>query len=125
MIELPEAQEIAKEILLSNPDARFGPANCTYFDDEQKPRCVIGYVFARIGIPSSLMKPHFMGHTPNTSRLECLIRPTAPDFLSVHWNNRVSPAASELFVKIQDLQDTGASWGEVYEQFFGGSDEED
>lgn len=110
MLELSEAREMVKEILLSDPEASFPIEHCVYFSGGA-PKCAVGHVFSRIGITSADLEPlRTSKRNPNTAT-----------FLSLTpvWYGKISAPAAEFLAEVQQLQDVGTKWGDVYEDFFG------
>jgi hypothetical protein len=117
MLTLPQAHEMIAEILLSEPDRRFewnrdAPVDkqCIYFDPEDNPVCAIGHVFTRIGIaPGELSYlPH---NNPNGAKF---------NVLEALWSDRITPEAAGFLGNVQNMQDQGITWREVYDHFYGG-----
>ena len=117
MLELPEAQQMVKEILLAAPGTYFRPmlGSCIYFGDRAEPCCVIGHVFSKIGIGlADLVEAEPQeGNDLNMTRFEAL-RPT--------WEGKISEEAALFLQRAQDKQDLGITWGEVCAELFGRED---
>lgn len=115
-LTLEEVKAMTGEILASAPKTRFlgssyDPPTCIYFyKDSGKPCCVVGHVFSRIGIgPDQLVHP-FSNVNPNTTRIIGI---------PGTWQGKISEGAADWLGFVQDRQDGGLSWGEIYAQEFG------
>ena len=118
-LTLPEARKMVAEILLSAPGTCFSdPNRCVYFYDDESPACVLGHVLHRLGIGLNDLVPDLAGGPviANSCRF-CLLHMT--------WQEKITTKAAQWLGRVQEEQDIGYSWGEVYVHFFpkGGKDE--
>ncbi len=113
-LTLTEAKAMVAEILLSQPDARFGPGIrlCRYFNEDGSPDCCVGHVLSRVGITREDVKGFDVG-TPNDPNSAVF------DLLHPLWSGDIDPAAGKFLIEVQHKQDSGVTWREVYEHFFG------
>lgn len=115
-LTLEETKAMVAEILLSNPDERFGefggPARgraCLYFEESTgEPACVVGHVFSRLGM--TLEDLHGPVMSANTTKMIVL---------EYAWKPRIEDDAAGFLDQVQREQDEGLTWREVYDEFFG------
>lgn len=109
-LALPQAKAMVKEILAAAPETKFRVVedNCVYFDESGNPSCVIGHVFAKIGITPDQVSP-----ADNTTILNCLYHVCG---------EKITTPTMEWLQDIQSHQDCGISWGEILEEEFGAED---
>lgn len=114
-LTLEEAKVMVAEILSGAPDTRFDPISfgdaCVYFNpDDGSPSCVVGHVFARIGITRASLDAFPRGPLPNTTVL---------NGIEHVWEGKISKEAAGWLRRVQERQDSGFTWGEIYEEEFG------
>lgn len=120
ILDLASARKMVGEILLSQPGNRFGgPFDdtqvCQYFEPGGEPCCVIGHVFARIGIgPADLTGASDVAS--NTAKFVVL---------SETWEDKITDKAAAFLRDVQDAQDDGKTWAEVHGMFFGEAEEDE
>lgn len=118
MLELPEARALMAEILQSSPDTKFTDvASCVYFNDDGSPCCAVGYVFSNLHITREDLAARLDWQNPNTTTIMGLW-PT--------WKDKISNGAADFLNEVQALQDdSGLSWGEIFEELYGEANGED
>jgi hypothetical protein len=116
MIELAEARDLMKEILLSAPNTQFTDIKqCVYFGPGGEPVCAVGYFFDRIGIRYGDLRGTMPYYNTNTTRVYGL-KPT--------WDDKFGNDVAQFLWRVQDEQDQGSPWGKVYETIFGEAEED-
>lgn len=115
-LTLGKAKEMVGEILLSDREAYFGLDSypCTYFHGDDTPCCVVGHVFSRIGIARKDLVSNNEFADANSIILTAI---------SVTWAGKISSPAAKFLEQIQDLQDEGQTWGEIYDYVYGEANE--
>jgi hypothetical protein len=111
MLTMDVAEPMVAEILLSEPDAQFGPANganmrqCRYFNNDGTPCCLVGHVFHRIGI--ELENIDIWGvDNPNGAQFAVL---------EDAWRGDIDRQTANFLEKLQEMQDMGKTWQEIYD----------
>lgn len=127
MLTLAEAREMVDEILLSDPNRRFGALladrrgypevieqgeECRYFagdegEEAETPCCVIGHVLVRIGLTRRDLMLSDNVLSPNTARF---------DLLEYTWGRKIEYQAAKFLSEVQREQDNGITWREVYDK---------
>jgi hypothetical protein len=115
MLERDAAGRLIAEILQAAPETRISASGgeCVYFDEFGYPVCVIGHVFEKIGIGQADLAPTATRKNPNGARV-CS--------LSYVWNGKISQEAADFLQDVQDGQDTGHTWGDIYRVMYLGED---
>jgi hypothetical protein len=113
-LSYPSARKMLREVLLSAPETRYlatTPFCGMYFNPlTGSPCCVVGYIFARIGVEYEDVSEHRANQAALTS-------------LDHLWRDKMTGNAMLVLSEAQRMQDSGRSWGEIYEDLFESEEE--